>query len=99
MHPFAPRRHSNAQVPARALGGSREPLSLPEDRQTVPAGLASWFVHALRLARGTPEIGVREALAAPELFMVRIPRAWPLRYPFLEQLVEEGCRVVFRIRP
>jgi hypothetical protein len=38
-------------------------------------------------------------LAAPELFMVRIPPAWPHRYPFLERLVEGGGRVVFRVRP
>ena len=65
---------------------------------TVDGSWIPWLVHALLLARGAEAMAESDLRAAPELFTVAWPTAFPNGYPHLERHTEGGGRVVYAIR-
>jgi hypothetical protein len=84
----------------RALGVIAGDRSSSENRVgealDLPSEWVPWVVHALLVARGMSETDEREIPAAPELFMISLPRVnWAAsKYPYLERHTEGGGRAV-----
>lgn len=70
---------------------------VPGYRLSVSPALVPWLVHALLLTRGTDEVDAGEVRRCPEFFMVKLPRTWSMKYPYIERFNEGGNRTVYRL--
>lgn len=78
-------------------GGTGDSVSKLGEVIKVDGHTVSWLVHALLVGRRLRELGQREALNAPELFMFDTSSPVENGYPNLERFTEGGGRVVVGI--